>query len=230
MATDFSGAPINQGGELIPENAIAWATLNIRPKSVEFNKILHSGKENADNKYLDCEIEITHGPFAGRKVYHMLGVAGSEKWVNMSMAGIRHILEVGKKAGPDNPQGYVLGANLQDGDERMWMELDGLQCAIKVGVEKGGGEYRDKNRVKSFLSPNPDSPTSKDFKLLVEGAHTSGPAEKPKAAISATPWGAGTVATQTTTQQQPAAQSSAAGGGRPGWAGTPPPKDKAAPF
>ncbi len=170
MGIDFSGAPQDQGGELIPEGTLAWGVIHIQPKSAEFGKILNSGRDNPENKYFNYMVEWTSEHVAGRKTFGMIAVEGSEKWVNMSMAAIRHILEVGRKAGPDNPQGYVLGANLPDGDERMWMEIDGLQVAAKIGVEYGNEGHRDKNRVSAFLSPNPDSPTNKHFVALLNGA------------------------------------------------------------
>lgn len=170
MAFDFSNAPQEQGGSLIPENTLAWGVLTIRAKAPEFGKVLHSGKTNPENRYLDCEIEIISGKATGRKIFTKIGIAGSEKWVNQGMAALRHILEVGKNAGPTNPQGYILGANLPDGDERAFMELDGAKVAIKVGIEPGKDGYKDKNDVKSFLSPHPDSPTVKDFNALLGGA------------------------------------------------------------
>jgi hypothetical protein len=221
MALDFSTAPQEQGGELIPDNTLAWATVNVRPKAIDMGRITHQGRDTPANRYLDLEIELTSGPSTGRKVFHKLGVAGSEKWVNMSMAAIRHILEVGRKAGAANPQGYMLGVNLPDGDERMWMELDGLKCAVKVGIEKGKDGYKDKNEVKAFLSPHEGSSTNKDFAALVAGATVAagGRAEKPTggnawATPAATPAVAGAAA-----QPQPSAANPAT---RPNWLDKPP--------
>lgn len=220
MATDFGSAPQGQGGELIPAGTLAFATINIRPASIEFQKICKSGRENKANKYLDYELELTSGPYTGRKMFGMIGVSGSEQWVNMSMAAVRHILEVGRRAGAENPQGYVLGAQLPDGDERMWMELDGLQCAIKVGIEKGKDNYPDKNRVSQFLSPNASSPTVKDFLALAGGATMAAgePATAPAKPAASAPWAPG--AAGNLAAQQPRAVSESAG--RPAWAGAPP--------
>lgn len=228
MAMDFSTAPQEQGGSLIPENTLAWATVNVRPKASDMGVITFKGKDNPDNRYLDLEIELTSGPATGRKVFHKLGVAGSEKWVTMSMAAIRHVLEVGKRAGPDNPGGYMLGVNLPDGDDRMWMELDGLQCAIEVGVEPAKGDFKAKNSIKAFLSPHPDSPTNKKFQALVAGETSSGPAaaEKPKA-TGGNAWQqrAGVTASTPASAGQPPVRPTWTGGAPPVATGTAPAAD-----
>lgn len=220
MALNFADVPQEQGGSLIPDGTLAFATVNVRPKALDMGVITFKGQANPENRYLDLEIELTTGPSTGRKVFHKLGVAGSEKWVNMSMAAIRHILEVGKRAGAENPGGYMLGVNLPDGDERMWMELDGLQCAVLVGIEKGRDGYKDKNDIKAFLSPHAGSSTNKDFAALVGGATmasgTTAKADKPAAGGNA--W------TQpAATQQSVVAQPSGGGIAKPAWVGAAPP-------
>ena len=225
MAYNFADAPQEQGGSLIPKDTLAFARLSIEPKASEFGKILHEGRDNPQNKYLKCELEIIAGQYTGRKVFHMLGVHGSDQWVNMSMAAIRHILETGKGAGPSNPQGYVIGVNLPDGDERAWMELDGLTVAIKVGIEKGKDNYPDKNRVAQFLSPNPSSPTHKDF-LALQTGQTSAPAARAPAQPS---WNTGPAPTQGV-PAPPQQGAPPAAPSRPNWTGGAPPQPGGAPL
>lgn len=254
MATDFSQAPTDQGGfDLIPDGTLAFAILAIRAHNLDMGYVLKTGKDKPENRYLDIELVLEGGPFDSRKVWTMIGCAGSEKWVAMGMASVRHILEVGRNAGPGNPAGYVIGMNLPDGDEGQWLDLDGLRCAVEIGIEKGGQKqdgtsFPDKNRVKAFLSPNPDSPTHKKFQRLVAGDFGGQPA-KPAApqgvpwtpaaathvamnappgvqhAASPTPWQAPTVASR---PAAPAAARPAAPAGRPGWMGAPPPAATAA--
>lgn len=161
-----------QGGdfELIPDGSLAYGNLIVKPRALENGLVVKKGKANPDNRYLDLMVEITSGPFTGRTIFTMIGVAGSEKWVNMGRGAICRILEVGNNAGPHNPGGYILGLNLPDGDERSYMDLDGMQCAVRIGVEPGKDGYKDKNKVDKFLSPNPDSDGFKDFTALKGGA------------------------------------------------------------
>lgn len=228
MAMNFADAPTEQGGEivLIPDGTLAFATVNVRPKAIDMGVVSIKGKDNPDNRYLDLMIELTSGPSVGRKIFHKLGVAGSEKWVNMSMAAIRHILEVGNGAGPGNPGGYMLGVKLADGDDRMWMELDGMQCAIKVGIEPAKGDFKAKNSIRSFLSPNPDSPTAKDFAALQSGATMAAGSPAPAGtnpAVNQNAWErpAGTSAPGGVTPPATAPAN------RPTWAGAPPPANNA---
>lgn len=244
MATDFSQAPTDQGGfELIPDGTLAFAILAIRAHNLDMGYVLKTGRDKPENRYLDIELVIEGGQYDRRKIWTMIGVAGSEKWVAMGMASVRHILEVGRNAGPHNPAGYVIGLNLPDGDEGQWLDLEGLRCAVEIGIEKGGlkqdgTSFPDKNRVKAFLSPNPDSPTHKKFARLVAG-DTGGQPAKPAATQAAMPWTA-PAATATTAgrpasapwqapttaarQAAPAATARpVAPAGRPGWMGSAPP-------
>lgn len=218
MAMDFSTAPQQQGGELIPDNTLAWGVIYVIPSAPDVGKVSKSGRDNPSNKYINYEIELTSGNVVGRKVFGMLGIAGSEKWVNSSMAAVRHILEVGRKWSPQNTNVYTIGANLADGDERMWMELDGLQVAVKVGIEKGKDDFPDKNKVKGFLSPHPDSPTHKDFMALVGGATT---AAGRSSMGQGDAWGS-----QVAAPAEPMAPA-AATPARPPWTGAPPPQSGA---
>jgi hypothetical protein len=224
MARDFSTAPTQQGGELIPAKTLAWGSLNVKAKALDFGKVLAEGRDNPGNKWIDVSVELESAHVHGRKVFDKIAVEGSEKWVNMGMAAVRHILEVGRRIGQDgaDPAGYTIGANMADDDERQWMELDGLKVAVEIGIEKGKGDYPDKNNISAYLSPNPDSPTHKKFAMLLAGATSSEGAAKtgsnPAAAFGAVNSGYSHAA--------PSGVSKSAGApvaARPGWTGDPPP-------
>lgn len=189
MSFDFSNADTQQfgGGELIPAGTLAKGIINI--KRSHGNAVTIS--PNTGSQYLDLDIVITEGPYARRHVFTKIGVAhpSSESWVNQGRAQIRAILEYGRGASQSNPAGYKLND---------LGELDGLECAIKIGVEKDkSGQYGDRNSVMNFLSPNPQSSTFKDFqKLMAEGssapaapaAPAAQPAQAPAAAGSKPAW------------------------------------------
>lgn len=161
---DFSNAPTEQFGDtgLIPNGTLAKAILHIRAGQ---HSIEVPSKSNPENFFLDCELTILEGPYARRKVWHRIGVRGSESWVNQGRAAIRAALEFGRGASEQNPAGYQINS---------FADLDGLTVGIKVKIAKGTGGYSDKNEVAQFLSPNPASSTYKDFQALVSGA-TSAP-------------------------------------------------------
>lgn len=194
MAFNYANASTKQGGSfsVIPHGTLAWAVVEVRPFNIDQGLVVTPSKKGNGNAYLDVELTIIEpGPYAGQKLWDMIGTAGTAKYIEMGEAAIRHIVEVGKQASPNNPAGYVLGANLPDGDEGAYLDLNGLKCAVEILVEPSNGTradgtpFPDKNRV-LYLSPNPGSPTHKKFQLLVEGKMdppegTKQPAPRPAA-------------------------------------------------
>jgi hypothetical protein len=159
---DYSNAPPQQDFGTIPDGTLAWAILSLRRgKEGTPETISNSG----ESSYLDFELTITEGPFAKRKVWEMVGTRGTEKYVNQGRSSIRSILEVGRGASAANMAGYQIAG---------YEQLDTLKVAIEIGVEKQQG-YQDKNRVKSWLTPNTESSTHKKFAKLLAG-ETSAPA------------------------------------------------------
>lgn len=160
---DFSGANPNGqmgGNELLPKGTLAWCNVTVRPFNMDQGEIETPSKSTQGNAYLDLELTILDGPYARRKVWDRPGVAGSEKYVQAGFAAIRHILEVGRNAGPQNQAGYQIND---------YLALDNITCAIKIGVDPAKDGYEAKNTVACYLSPNPESDTHKDFERLRTG-------------------------------------------------------------
>lgn len=210
------------GGELIPDGTLAWAVVKLRPHNLDHGLVVVPSK-SSDGAYLDVELTILEGPYARRKIWDRIGVKGSEKWVENGRARIRHIIEVGNEMSefPANHPNYRLGTKSQTSGEMVFMELDELRCAIKVGVEKGKDGYEDKNSVRQYLSPRPSSDTHKTFLKLVAG-QTQGEPQQQKAAPTASKpaWAGGVAGGGATAPSTPA--------GRPSWAGAAPAGTKSA--
>lgn len=163
MTLNYADADTQQfaGGELIPTGTLAKAIINVKHGQNTDPNTGVTESMHSDSKYLDLDIIISEGPYTKRHIFTKIGVAGSEKWVNMGRAQIRAILEYGRGASASNLAAYQINS-LND--------LHGLPCAIKVGIEKDkAGQHPDKNSVVCFLSPNPDSSTFKDFEKLQKG-------------------------------------------------------------
>lgn len=220
---NFGNAPTDQAGlgDLIPDKTLAWAIVTVRPHNMDHGLVLVPSK-SSDGKYVDVELTVLEGPHARRKVWDRIGLAGSsEKWVAQGFAAVRHILEVGREIvgfQPGDPK-YTLGQVSQTNGDMVLMELDGLRCAIQVGVEKGKDGYPDKNVVRAYLSPNPNSSTHKTFMKLVAGdtapavvASVAAPA-----ASAAPSWAAPRTAAPPPAQPAPTANA------RPAWMGAAPP-------
>ena len=186
MSFDFSNAAPQQDFGTIPDGTLAFGILNIRPSN---GNMVTQSKSTEGSAYLDIEVTVSEGPFARRKVWEKIGVAGSEKWTNMGRSAIRSILEVGRGASQSNMAGYQIAD---------YSALNGLTVAMEIGIEKEAG-YDDKNRVKAFLTPNPESSTSKKFAKLLE-MKQAGYAGQSAAVATQTPaaptWGAPAAAAQ----------------------------------
>lgn len=167
MTMDFSGyGDQNDFSELIPAGALARAILKIRPFNLDEGIWETTSKNPKDpnnpSKYLDCELTLSGGKYDKRKMWTKIGVAGSTGYINMGGRAIRAILEYARGASDQNPQGYALGS---------YGELDGTECAIKVGVESSAN-YPDKNDVAVFLSPLQNK---RDWDRFLAGDHDPDP-------------------------------------------------------
>lgn len=155
----------------IPESTLAWATVVIRPHDIDHGLVMVPSQSTEGNKYLDVELTILEGPYTGRKVCDIIGLEGAEEFVQMGLAKVRHILEVGREIdgfAPTDPK-YRLGQVSGTNGEMVLMELNELRCAVKIGVEPGKGQYADKNKIRAYLSPNPASDTHKTWLKLLAG-------------------------------------------------------------
>lgn len=163
------------GSNPIPNGALSWGWLQIRPHNMDQGIVPVPTKDNS-GAYLDVEIILEGGPWDKRKVWTRIGVDGKENWVNMGRAAIKAILEVGRGAGPQNPQAYCL-KDLDAGSQYPrpdWFELNGLKVAVRIKYEgerineKTGEVYKERNDVAAFLTPL-DPSLKKDFDRLLAG-------------------------------------------------------------
>lgn len=167
---DFSGnAGAATAFDTIPNGQLAWATLNV--KGVK--------DSTSGGKYLDVELTLEQGqPYGGRKVFDRIGdpnhPGNSDKYKQMGSIAITRILECGRGAGPNNPEGYKITS---------YADLTGLRVAVKLKIEEGTDGHDDKNRVGEWLTPNPQSQSGhKFYQKLVAGEHNA--SAQPAAAAS----------------------------------------------
>lgn len=172
MTMDFSaGAGVTTQADTIPAGQLAWVILTI--KGIKNNA-------NTGSRSIEFEATIDEGqPFAKRKVFGYIGdpnhEANSEGYRQMGLVAITRILESGRGAGPNNPDGYKIQG---------FEQLGGLRVPVKIGIEEGTDGYADKNRVVEWLTPNPASQSGhKLYQRLMAGEHNVS-APKPAAQAS----------------------------------------------
>ncbi len=204
---DFSsGAGVSTMADLIPAGQLAWAILTI--KGIKTNA-------NTGSRSIEYELTLDEGqPFARRKIFGYIGDpnhdGNSEGYRQMGLVAVTRILESGRGAGPNNPDGYKIQG---------FEQLSGLRVPVKIGVEEGTDGYADKNKVVEWLTPNPASQSGhKLYAKLMAGEFNSS-APKPAAQPSngfGTATAAATPAPATSGFGATAAPSPAAAAAQPG--------------
>lgn len=161
MFNTFSpDAKYSTGGSLIPANTSAFAVVSVQ-------KIAQS--QATGGRYAKLDLTIAGGDYEGRHLFPMIGdpsdAKNSEKYQQMSLGAIQHMLEAAGVFDHNNPATYQRFANATF--EQVLQALDGKTVAVKIKVEKGKDGYEDKNVVADWLSPNPRSGSHKSWLELV---------------------------------------------------------------
>lgn len=162
--------------DLIPAGTIAWATAASR--GIKLSKA-------TGGRMADMEFTIASGPFTRRKVWGFIldpdDMNNSEAGRTMGQGQLVRMLEAVGFCVPGNQASYQR-QELRTFDGCVAVIERGIQSGryigVKIGVEKGTGGYQDKNKVESFLTPNPKSGSSRDWQILQSGdkpGESSGP-------------------------------------------------------
>lgn len=147
---DFNNAEQQKEFGLIPENTFAKAKLVVKQGDHPTDSCITRSK-NSDSAYLNCEFVILEGRYAKRKIFHKIGVQGSDKWINSGKAMIRAILESAKNINSKDMSTSAIEARKINS----FGELNGLDVVIKIGIETDKtGIYSDKNRIVAVITPD----------------------------------------------------------------------------
>lgn len=166
---------------------------------------------------------VARGPYERRKMWMYVGDPNdennSEKYRQMSLATLQHMLESCGIFDPSKPETYSRYASVAPTDvfRTIINDLDGKHVAVKAKTEKGGDGYDDKSVPGIILSPNPNGRTAKAYEDVKNGLDTQ--AQKPAASAFGQPaaqsgfgFGAQAAAPAATAAQPESSQSAA-----PGW-------------
>ena len=127
-------------GEVIPKDTLVWCHFKLRG---------FKNSKQTNGRYLDIELTVAENqPHAGRKIWDKMADPFDEsngvEWRNMAYGAIRRILEAVKGANPSDANSYALNS-LED--------LNGLVVPVRVGIEKGSGDYPDDKNGVDYISP-----------------------------------------------------------------------------
>lgn len=152
MSYDFSDAPQQSSGELIPKGTLVKVYLMIRPGQFGEDGILTQSKSGF--QYLSMELTVLSEPYARRKIFQNVGVGGTteghEKAAEISRSLLRGILESARKIRSDDESELARKARRINS----FKDLMEMEFAIEVGIEKGKDGYDDRNGIKRVVTPD----------------------------------------------------------------------------
>lgn len=148
MSYDFNDAESNGNtGDLIPKGTVAPVILTIRPGGTGDGGWLTQSR-SSPYQYLDCEFTITSGPFAKRKFWSLM-MAGHAtpdeekvaKTIGITRSKLRGMLESARAIDPKDESEAAKAKRIVQG----YGDFSGMEFVAKIGIEKGTGDYGDKN-------------------------------------------------------------------------------------
>lgn len=150
---DFNSAGEQRSGELIPDGTIATVHMTIKPGGAGEGGWLKRNKAG-DAQMLELEFTVVDGPHAKRKVWeHWLvegATEGHAKAAEISASRIRAVLESSNGIRPeDETENAKVRRRIST-----WGDLDGLRFPVKIGIEKGEGNFKDKNKIVEIVTPD----------------------------------------------------------------------------
>lgn len=172
-----------------------------------------SRSQNSNGVIARLCFTVARGPYERRKMWMYVGDPNdennSEKYRQMSLTTLQHMLESCGIFDPAKPETYNRYAGVAAGDvfRVIIQDLDGKHVAVKARTEKGGDGYDDESVPRTILSPNPNGRTAKAYEEVKAGADMQ--AAKPAASAFGQPSLGGFAAPSTTpgASQQESSQS-----------------------
>jgi hypothetical protein len=152
-AHDFNDADTQRNFDVIPDGTIATVGMTVRPGGAGEGGWSRRSKDG-NSEALDCEFVVLDGPFAKRKVWSLLTVAGSTlghaEAAKISAGKLRAILESAHGIKPDDTS----DAAKQARRIKSYGDLNGLNFIARIGVEPPQNGYKAKNRLDHVVTPD----------------------------------------------------------------------------
>lgn len=149
---DFNTASEQQEGDLLPSKTYARVICTIRPGGHGDGGWL--SKSQSGFEYLVMELTLSSAPYAKRKIFQNAGVGGvtegHEKAASITRSLLRGMLESAKGIDPKDESDKARQVRIIS----TWEELNELEFAIEIGIEKGKDGYGDKNKILRVLTPD----------------------------------------------------------------------------
>jgi hypothetical protein len=162
---DFNDAEAQQAEfNLIPKGTQTLVRLTIKPGGYDDPQMGWTGgyataSEETGAVFLSCEFVVLSGAFAKRKIWSNIGLHSNKgpTWGQMGRSFIKAVLNSARNIHPDDytPEAQRLR------QIRSFAELDGVEFAARIGIEKDGkDEFR--NIIRKVIEPD-----HKDYAVLM---------------------------------------------------------------
>jgi hypothetical protein len=159
MAYDYTEAPPQREIELVPHGTVTTVSLKIRAGGAGEGGLLKRSK-SGDCEMLDLEFVVVEEPYARRKFWEYLILAGTTdghgKAAERSRGTLRAVIESARGIKPDDVSPQARQARTVE-----LKDIDGMTFVAKIGVEKGkprndgsGENYSDKNILAAVITPD----------------------------------------------------------------------------
>ena len=152
-AHDFNDADTQRNFDVIPDGTIATVGMTVRPGGAGEGGWSRRSKDG-NSEALDCEFVVLDGPFAKRKFWSLLTVAGSTpghaEAAKISASKLRAILESARGIRPDDKSDTATQARCIGS----YGDLNGLSFIARIGVEPPQDGYKAKNRLDHVVTPD----------------------------------------------------------------------------
>jgi hypothetical protein len=170
---------------LIPHGTVVPVHLTLRPGGAGEGGWLKRTKDGT-GAMLDCEFTVVEGQYARRKFWSLFMIdgksEGQQKASEISRSRLRAVLESARGIDPGDESEQAIAARRVDG----FAGFDGLRFWAVVGIEKGKGEYKDKNVLTAVVTPDQKGWIKLEQTVTAKPAPAA--AATPKATGNRPPW------------------------------------------
>jgi hypothetical protein len=163
MSFDLNDAQPTTAGAPIPDGTFAKVVMVIRPGGVDGEAdvdrglLKRSGNPDSDVVMLDCEFTVVGGPYARRKFWQSLTVAGGKLDANGVSIGasitkvmLRAIHDSAKGLDPADKSEAARASRILRG----FADFNGIEFVAKIKVEPSRNPaYPDRNRLERAVVP-----------------------------------------------------------------------------
>ena len=150
---DFNDVGEQRSFETIPDGTLATVRMKVRPGNAGEGGWLRRSKDG-NSEALDCEFVVLDGPFATRRFWALLTVAGEteghKKAADISNRYLRAMLESARDIRPDDKSDAAKEARRTTS----YGDFDGLSFIVRIGVEPPQDGYKAKNKLDRVITPD----------------------------------------------------------------------------